>query len=154
MAERTVIESFAGAVVSITATLPATYDSAGYEASVMNFTTIGEVESFGSYGVTAAVSEFTPVDTSIVTKVKGSKNYGNMDLTMACLPSNTGQDLVEAASESKNRYSLKVVFPDTSIHYMDVLVTKFEWAGGAVDDVRKVNASFAICRKQVQVAQL
>jgi hypothetical protein len=154
MAERTVIESMAGAVLSITATLPATYDSAGYEASVMNFTTVGEVETFGSYGVTANVAEFTPIDTSIITKVKGSKNYGNMDITMACLPSNTGQDLIEAASESKNRYSLKIVFPDTSIHYMDILVSKFEWVGGSANDVRKVNASFAICRKPVQVAQL
>lgn len=154
MAERTIIESFAGAKLYITATLPATYDSAGYEASVMNFTEVGEVESYGAHGVNAAVTEFTPVDTSVVTKVKGSKNYGNMDITVGCLPSNTGQDIVEAASESNNHYSVKLVYQDTSIHYLDVMVSKFEWTGGSVNDVRKVNASFAICRKPVQVAQL
>ena len=154
MSERTVIEGMAGATLLISATLPATYDSAGYEASVMNFTAVGEIESYGPHGVTANVAEFTPVDTSIVTKVKGSKNYGNMDLTMGCLPSNTGQDLIEAASESNNHYSVKIIYPDTSIHYLDVLVSKFEWGGGSVNDVRKVNASFAVCRKPVQVAQL
>lgn len=154
MAERTVIEGLAGAVVRITANLPTTYDAAGYAASGMNYIQVGQVETQGSHGVTAAVTEFTPIDTAVVAKIKGSKNYGNMALSLGCLPSDAGQDIVEAASESNAHYSVQIVYPDTSIHYLDVLVSKFEWVDGAVNDVRKLNTEFAICRKPVQVAQM
>ena len=153
MAERTVIEALAGATIAISASLPATYDAAGYGATTITYSAIGQVENFGAHGVTATVTEFTPIDTSVVAKIKGSKNYGNMDLTVAALPSDPGQDIVELASESANRYSIKLTYPDTSIHYLDVLVYKFENAGGAVNDVHKINVSFAICRKPVIVPQ-
>lgn len=154
MAERTVVEGLAGAVVSITAVLPNTYDAAGYAASGMNYIQIGQVENQGNHGMSAAVTEFTPIDTAVVTKIKGSKNYGNMALSLGCLPSDAGQDIVELAAESNNHYSVRIVYPDTSIHYMDVLVAKFEWVDGSVNDVRKINTEFAICRRPVIVAQV
>jgi len=153
MAERTVIESLAGATLAISATLPATYDAAGYGATTITYTAVGEVESFGDQGMTAAVTEFIPVDTKVVAKVKGSKNYGTMSVTLASLPSNAGQDIIETASESNNHYSVKLTYPDASIHYMDVLVSKFTQLGGAVNDVHKISAEFAICRKPVIVPQ-
>jgi hypothetical protein len=152
-AERTVIEGLSGCTVAISATLPATYDAAGYGATSVVYTAIGQVESYGDHGVTAAITEFTPVDTAVVTKVKGSKNYGNMSLTLGCLPSDAGQDIVQTASESNAHYSLKLTYPDTSVHYMDVLVSKFTDLGGDVNDVHKISAEFAICRKPVIVAQ-
>jgi hypothetical protein len=153
MAERTVIEALSGATVAISATLPATYDAAGYGATTTTYTAVGQVETFGNQGVTATVTEFTPIDTAVVAKIKGSKNYGNMDLTLAALPSDSGQDLLETASESSAHYSVKLTYADTSIHYLDVLVFKFEQVGGSVNDVHKLNVSFAICRKPVIVAQ-
>lgn len=154
MAERTIIESLAGATLAISASLPATYDAAGYGATGITYTAIGEIESFGAHGVVAAITEFTPVGTSVVAKVKGSKNYGTMSIVTAAMPSDAGQDIVELAAESTSHYSLKLTFPDTSIHYMDVLVSKFERAGGAVNDVDKRNIEFAICRKPVIVPQV
>jgi len=154
MAERTVIESMAGATLAISATLPATYDAAGYGATTITYTAVGEVESIGANGVTAAVTEFTPINTMVTTKIKGSKNYGNMAIVLGALPSDAGQDVIELAAESSAHYSIKLTYPDTSIHYMDVLVTKFEQAGGAVNDVHKINVEMAICRKPVIVAQV
>lgn len=154
MAERTVIESLAGATLAISASLPATYDAAGYGATTITYTAIGEIENIGDHGVTATLTEFTPIDTSVVTKVKGSKNYGTMAVTLGAMPSNAGQDIVEAASESNAHYSLKLTYPDTSVHYMDVLVSKFTQVGGAVNDVHKISAEFAICRKPVIVPQV
>lgn len=153
MAERTVLEGMTGATLAITATLPATYDAAGYGATTIVWSTVGLVENFGPHGMTAQITEFTPLDTGVITKIKGSKNYGNMDITLASLPSDSGQDIVEAASESSARYSVKITYPDTSIHYLDVLVYKFENAGGAANDVHKINAGFAVCRKPTIVPQ-
>lgn len=154
MAERTIIESMAGTTIAISASLPATYDAAGYGATSITYTQIKEVESIGPHGVTASVTEFTPIDTAIVAKVKGSKNYGNISLTMAYLPSDAGQDIIEAAAESNNRYSIKITYQDTSIHYLDVLVSKDEIQDGAVNDVQKRTVELAICRKPVIVAQV
>lgn len=154
MAERIVIESLAGATLAISASLPATYDAAGYGATTITYTAIGEVESLGDQGMTAAITEFTPIGTSVVTKVKGSKNYGTMSVTLGSLPSNAGQDIVEIAAESTAHYSVKLTYPDTSIHYLDVLVSKFSQTGGTVNDVHKISCEFAICRKPVIVAQV
>lgn len=153
MAERTVIESLSGLTIAISASIPATYDAAGYGATTITYTQIKEVESIGAYGMTKAVAEFTPIDTSVVAKLPGAKNYGNMDIVFASLPSDPGQDIVETASESTAHYSIKITNPDTSIHYLDVIVTKFENQGGDVGAVNKRSATLAICRKPVVVAQ-
>lgn len=154
MTQRTVVESLAGARIGISASLPATYDVAGYDASSLQFTPIGEVENYGNHGMSATVTEFTPVDTATVAKVKGSKNYGTMSLSMANLPSNAGQALLKTAAESLAHYSVELRYPDDEYHYLDVIVTKLEYADGGVNDVHKLNVDFAICRKPVIVPQV
>ena len=153
MTERTAIESLAGATLAISASLPATYDAAGYGTSTITYTAIGQIESYGDHGVEASVTKFTPVDTAVVAKVKGSKDYGSMSVVLGRLPSDAGQDIVETAAESTSHYSLKFTYPDTSVHYMDVIVTKFVDMGGQVNDVHKLRVEFEICRKPVIVAQ-
>jgi len=118
----------------------------------MTYTSIGEVENFGSHGVTSTVTEFTPVDTNTVTKIKGSKNYGTKTLSIGSIPGNVGQVILAAASESTNRYSVKITYPDTSVNYLDVLVSKFEQVDGTSNDVQKLNVDLAICRKPTVVA--
>lgn len=154
MAQRTIIEGLAGAVVGISAQLPATYDAAGYDLSSMVFSLIGQVENYGNHGMTAAITEFTPVDTAVVAKIKGSKNYGTMSLSIGYIPVDAGQALLKSASESNNHYSVEVRYPDTSVHYLDVLVSKFEYVDGAVNDVQKINVDLAICRPPVIIAQV
>jgi len=154
MAQRTIINSAAGATLAISASLPATYDAAGYAATTIVYTAVGEVENFGNHGVTATVTEFTPVDTSVVTKVKGSKNYGTKSITLGSIPGNAGQVILKAASESTARYSVKITYPDTSVHYLDVLVSKYEQQDGAVNDIQKISCDFAVCRVPVIVAQV
>ena len=153
MTQRTIVNSAAGATLAISASLPATYDASGYGATTITYTAVGQVENFGNHGVTATITEFTPVDTSVVTKVKGSKNYGTMSCALGSVPGDAGQVILKAASESTSRYSLKITYPDTSIHYLDVLVSKYEQADGAVNDIQKINCDFAICRTPVIVAQ-
>ena len=154
MVQRVVVQSLSGARIGISAVLPATYDIAGYDLSSLLFTPIGEVETFGSHGLVAAVSEFTPISTATVAKVKGSKNYGTMSLTLANLPSDAGQAILKTASESNAHYSVEVRYADDEYHYLDVIVTKLEYVDGAVNDVTKLNVDLAICRKPVIVPQV
>ena len=153
MAERTVLESMAGTTIAISDDLPATYDAAGYAATTVVFTAIEEVESISPHGLTKAVLEFTPVGTGVKTKMPGVKDYGNITVTAGFLPSGTGQDLVRTAAESTAHYSLKLTYPDTSVVYLDVIVTKDENSNGDIGAVHKTVFEFAICRAPVVVAQ-
>lgn len=158
MPQRTVLQTMSGATLSISAAIPATYDAAGYAATGMTYTDVGEIENFGNHGVTATITEFTPISTATVGKFKGSKNYGTMSLAIGNLPGNAGQILLEAAAESTAHYSAKITYPlgdgetTAEIHYLDVLVAKKENQDGAVNDVRKLAVDLAVCRKPVVVA--
>ena len=158
MAEGTNVQTLSGATIAISASLPATYDASGYGASGITYTSIGSVEDFGEHGGTAQVSEFTPVDTGVVQKIKGSINYGALNIMAAQVSSDGGQDIIDAAFASRNRYSVKITYPlrtgesTAEIHYLDVLVSKREFQDGAVDDVRKIAVDFEVCRAPVIVA--
>jgi len=152
MTARTVVQSIAGATLSISAYLPVTYDAAGYQDTGMDWTTVGQVENWGNHGVKANVIEFTPVDTGVVTKMKGSKNYGAMPLIIGSIPSDAGQVICKAASESNNHYSAKLVYYDGEVHYLDVIVSSFEYQDGAANDVSRIAVTLDLCRAQVVVA--
>lgn len=158
MAEGTVLQTMSGATLGISATLPATYDAAGYAATAMVYTTAGSVEDFGEHGGTANVSRFVAVADAVVQKFKGAVDYGSMNLMLGCMSSDTGQDLIDTAFASKNRHSVKISYPlrtgesTGEIHYLDVLVTKRTWQDGSVDNVRKVSVTFEVCRAPVVVA--
>lgn len=157
MTQRTVVQSLAGATLGLTATLPATYDAAGYADTDLVFTDIGEIEDFGNHGMQAQIIEFTNVANAVVQKLKGSKNYGTMQLMIGHVPSNTGQALLATASESTARYSAKITYPlgdgevTPEIHYLDVLVASREFNDGSVNNVRKIAVALAIARKPVEV---
>lgn len=152
MAENTSAVTLSGATLSISATLPETYDAAGYASTDIVWTLIGEIEDFGNHGGTANITEFTPVATAVVNKLKGAKNYGTKTLTMAHIPTDAGQVILEAAFESNNHYSVKETYPSGRVHYLDVLVAKNENQDGTVDSVQKYAVDLAICRKPVKVA--
>lgn len=151
---RTVVETIAGATLAISSALPASYDQAGYESTdvIPTYTPVGQIENHGTHGVKGTIVEFTPVDTAVVAKMKGSRNYGTKSLTIGDLPGDAGQVILKAASESNNHYSVKITYPDGTVHYLDVIVADFEYANGSVNDVQKVNCSMALCRAPVIVA--
>lgn len=152
MTAHTVPVSNAGSTLSISAGLPATYDAAGYGATTITYTAVGDVDDHGAHGVTAAVTKFTPVDTAVVNKVKGSKDYGTMTIKLANIAGDAGQVIMNAASESNNHYSVKITYQDGEIHYLDVLVTKYEYSDSTVDATRTINCTLEICRAPVIVA--
>ncbi|MBS0424612.1 MAG: hypothetical protein JSR71_09375 [Proteobacteria bacterium] len=152
MAARTSVTSISGATLAITATLPATYDAAGYGATTIIWTAIGKIDNIGNHGVKANVATHTPIDTAVITKIKGSKDYGSMQMSMGSVPTDAGQILLNTASESNNHYSAKLTYPDGEIHYLDVLVSSFEYKDGSVNDISGLQVNLEVCKKPVVVA--
>lgn len=158
MTVRSTIQSLSGAILSISATRPATFDSAGYSDTTIVWSLVGHIEDYGNHGMQAQIIEFTAVNDAVVQKLKGSKNYGTMAMMLGDVPGDVGQALIATASESNNKYSARITYPlgdgevTAAIHYMDVLVAAREFQDGSVNNVRKLAVSLAICKKPVEVA--
>lgn len=160
MTARTNVQSLSGATLAISASRPATFDAAGYADTdlVPTWVTVGEVENYGEHGLQAQTLTFTNVADAIVQKLKGSKDYGTMSLTLGNVPADTGQALLATASESQNRYSARLTYPlgdgevTPEIHYLDVLVVSRSFQDGDVNAIRKTAVGLAICKKPVEVA--
>lgn len=152
MTARTSVQSIGGATLAISASLPATYDAAGYAATTITYTAIGKIDNYGNHGVKANIATHTPIDTQVVTKIKGSKDYGSMQLSIGSIPTDAGQVILLAASESNNHYSAKLTYPDGEIHYLDVLVSSFEYKDGSVNDISGLQVNLEVCKKPVVVA--
>ncbi|MBK8916358.1 MAG: hypothetical protein IPM64_17475 [Phycisphaerales bacterium] len=158
MTVRTNVQSLKGAALALSATRPATFDAAGYSDTDIAWSTIGEVENYGNHGMQAQIITFTNVADAVVQKLKGSKDYGTMALTIGHVPGDAGQALAATASESQNRYSARITYPlgdgevTQEIHYLDVLVASREFQDGEVNSVRKLAVALAICKQPVEVA--
>ena len=151
MVARTSVEAITCSTYAICATLPATYDAAGYGLTSLIYTTIGSVESVTNYGSKRAVTTFIPIN-GAVQKVKGAPDYGVMTMMYGDVPLDAGQIIVKAAELSPNHYSMKITYPDGEIHYLDVLNSSYEYEGAKAGDVKKVMATLNICMPPVLIA--
>lgn len=151
MAAHTAVESFTDTTYAISASLPATYDAAGYGATSITYTAIGKVESFMAYGSKRPVNEFVPIS-GTVEYTKGAPRYGQGELVCGDVPADAGQVILKAAEASANHYSMKITYPDGEIHYLDVIVAGWELAQAQDSASLKRTATVAICRAPVVVA--
>ncbi len=151
MAAHTAAASFTDTIYAVSASLPATYDAAGYGATAMVYTTIGKVETFPEFGSMRNVNEFRPI-AGAVEKVKGAPNYGGGPSVMADIPADAGQVILKAAEASPNHYSMKITYPDGEIHYLDVLVCSWRLTPAAEGGFMKRTAEIQLCKTPVVVA--
>lgn len=148
----TTVQTLAGATLGVSATLPATFDAAGFAATGMVYAEIGEVEDFGDHGLTRSVAKFTPVGTAVVAKRPGAKDYGEMTLKIGNVPSDAGQVICAAAVESNLPIAFKMTYPSGEIHYLSGCVTSFVHNDGSVDNIQRVTVKIDLDRKPVVVA--
>lgn len=151
MAAHTGAASFTDTTYAISATLPATYDAAGYGATTITYTAIGKVESFPEFGATREVNKFTPIS-GAVEYSKGVAEYGSGQMVLADVPADAGQVILKAADASANHYSMKLTYPDGEIHYLDVLVSSWQLAQAGSGEFMKRTATINICKAPVVVA--
>jgi len=151
MTAHTAVASHTDAIYAISASLPATYDAGGYAATTITYTTIGKVADFLPYGSKRNVSEFVPI-TGAVEFTKGAPRYGQGALVMGDIPADAGQVILKAAEASSAHYSVKITYPDSEVHYLDVLVSGWELSGGKEGAPMIRTATLNICKAPVIVA--
>jgi len=150
-AAHTAVEGFTDTTYAISASLPATYDAAGYGATTITYTAIGKVESFMPYGSKRTVNTFKPIS-GAAEYTKGTPEYGQGDLVCGDVPADGGQVIVKAAEASANHYSLKITYPDGEVHYLDTIVSGWVLSGGKEGAPLLRTATLNICRAPVIVA--
>lgn len=151
MPAHTAVASLTGTTYAICATLPTTYDAAGYGLTSLTYTTIGKVESMTPFGSERNIKEFEPINGD-VEYTKGTPRYGQGDMVMGDVPADAGQVIMKAADASPNHYSLKITYPDGEIHYLDIIVASWKLNNGKAGDPLMRSAKIAICRAPVIVA--
>jgi len=150
-AAHTGVAAITDTTYAISATLPATYDAAGYGDTDTVYTTIGKVSTMTPYGSKRDVNKFQPI-AGTVEKTKGSPDYGQGDMVMADVPADAGQVIMKAAEASPNHYSLKITYADGEVHYLDILVSGWVLSGGSEGDPLLRTATIDVCRAPVVVA--
>lgn len=119
-----------GTVVSLgtTAAIDFSSDSAAKAAFAADtYTAIAGAETIGDFGDTGADVTFTGLGDSRAAHFKGSTDGGLIEITMADLSDDAGQQAVKAASAAGNQaeYNLKFAWPNGDVGYIRGPVLSF-----------------------------
>jgi hypothetical protein len=138
MAKHTV----AGTTIGISASQPATYNEAGYEA--LNFTLIGNISDGGEHGRVYNEVTFNPIDDRGTQKFKGSFNEGTKTLQIGYDSADAGMVLLKTALNSDNDYSFEVTYPNGDIDWFQAKVMSVSKATGSVDSMMTATVTLSI----------
>jgi hypothetical protein len=136
------IQTAAGAKVSISATLPATMDSTGFDA--LTYTLIGEVTDAGEVGGTYGEVTHVPLDSRLVQRLKTSFDAGMQTLQLAVDPDDAGQGIALTALHSDDMVAIEVELADGTLIQFIALVMSFPINIGSVDTIVNTSISLAI----------
>lgn len=139
------ISTVAGAVLSVSAALPTTFDSAGY--TTLTWVPIGEMTDIGAVkGRAYNTSTHAPIGNPMQTSKKASYTLPNGEFTVGWDDEDAGQVLIEAAANSANAtYAFKLEKQDGGIRYFTAQVMQFVENLGTVDNV--VQGQFTLLRQ-------
>jgi hypothetical protein len=140
----------AGTTISLTDSEPTTYDSTGFEA--LTFTEVGEVSDLGEFGREYAEVTFNPLGDRRTVKRKGSYNDGNISMSVARVPSDAGQTLLQTALDSDDSYYFEVVLQDGTTLYFAAQVMSYTTNVGGVDQITSASVTIGITNDIIEVA--
>lgn len=146
------IQTSAGTVLSVSATLPETFDGGvgGYQTET--YLAVGEITEVPSFGSTYALVTHSPVAEREITKRKGSVNHGTLALTFAADAADTGQTAFKTASTADTEVAIKVEYPDGEIDYFTALVMNFNIVAGGADSIKQGAVTLELTRAPFNVA--
>jgi hypothetical protein len=156
------IYSTAGSKVFIGGALPPkSVDFVASDFTSQTWVEIGNLESIGSMGDTAAEITFDNIGKARTEKLKGSRNAGNMEVTMGIDYSDVGQIALLAAEKTVFDFAIKIEFNDKPAtgaspkNSQRLFIAKVMSASEALDtanSVMKLTASLGINSNIVKVA--
>lgn len=111
--------SYIGSKVSLVAGLPATFDSAGYDAL-----TFVEIKGIVDVGEIGDQQNDIAIDTLVgrVEHVNGSSDLGEIAVSYSFIDADAGQVLVRAAAGTNSAYSFEVEDADGKLAYFHGII--------------------------------
>jgi len=139
----------AGTKLYMSASLPATYNQAGFAA--LSFTEVGEISDLGEFGRQYNLVTFNPLGDRRTVKRKGSYNDGTIAAQMARVPTDAGQIIVTAAVNSDLSRSIKIVLQNGTIFYTTVQVMSYTTNVGSVDQITSATVNMEIDNDIIEI---
>lgn len=136
------VRSSAGTTIAVSASTPATFDAAGYNA--LSWTAVGEVVNLGEFGREYNLITHNPVGSRGTVKLKGSFNEGQIALQVGLDTDDAGQILMKAAALSDNNYSFRITTQNGDKYYFQAQVMSFKVGVGGVDDITSATTTLEL----------
>lgn len=140
----------AGTTIGISSALPDTYDASGYGA--LSYNAVGEVTDLGEFGREYSLVTHNPLGERRTVKRKGSYNDGQVAMTVARVPSDTGQTDIITALDSDDPVAFEIVLQDGTTLYFAGVVMSYTTNIGSVDQITSANVMIEITTDIVEVA--
>lgn len=140
----------AGTTIGVTSDTPANYDSTDF--GNLSFDLIGEVTDLGEFGREYAAVTHNPLGDRRTVKRKGSYNDGTVAMTVARVPGDTGQAVLQTALDSDDNFSFNVTLQDGTELYFEAQVMSYTTNVGSVDQITTASVSLEITNDIIEVA--
>lgn len=130
------IHSSAGTCLSVSATLPTTYDAAGFGALTM--TTVGELESVGEMTMRRNSGEFSNLCTGNTSVIKGNRQAITVSVVCALDEDDAGQVLMMASEAEKSALYAFCVEESNGVknYFVGTVMAAGKQFGGDTDAVK------------------
>lgn len=141
------VRTSAGTTLRVTASAPATFDSAGYNTLFTASPTpplVGEITDLGEFGREYALVTHNPVGSRGTQKFKGSFNEGSLSVTLGLDTDDAGQILMKAGSIADTDYSFLVTTQNGDKYYFRAKIMSFKVSVGSVDSITTAAATLEI----------
>jgi len=127
------VQTLVETTISVSASLPATYDAAGYGA--LTFTAVGQVTDWTAGGQVYNIVTSNPIAQRSTDKYKGTFNNGADTITVNRDDDDAGQLIILAALTDDADYAFEVTYQDSTIDYFTGKVVSFDTVAGGADSI-------------------
>ncbi len=136
-------EGSVGAYMEVSAALPATEDQAGYEA--LTWTKVIGTTNLGEFSKIWQMATAVLLETGLTVKRKSSFDNGSLPVQMLRDASDAGQGILATAADSATSViSIKIVEPDGTTNYAQIIVLSHTVNLQSASDMKTANSQVEI----------
>lgn len=121
-------------------------------SAVVSWTEVADLTDIGDFGDEAEAITYEVIGDGRTRKLKGTRNAGTFDVTVARKAGDPGQDAMKIAEMANSPVSLKVVLEDGTEFMFAGLVMSAKRTLGGANDVIKVTYAIEITTEVDEVA--
>ena len=132
-----------GTCVSVSATLPTTFDAAGYDA--LTFTQVGELESIGEVNIRHAAITFQNMCSGKTSTLKGAEEAVSVTIGVGLDRDDAGQSLMATARKSLTaKVAIKITESNGDIVFFHGFVMSDTIVYGGINEIKKANYEIGV----------